>query len=58
MLLDVIKDIAIICASIAAVYGVNSWRRESIGKRQIELCEEVLARISHGRRCIGPENLG
>lgn len=30
-------------ASLAAVYGFDAWRREHVGKRRIELAEEVLA---------------
>ena len=33
---------ALIAAS-AFVYGVSAWRRESVGKRRIELAEDVLA---------------
>ena len=43
--LENISDIAVIIASIAATYGILSWRKERdefTGKRNIELAEEVL----------------
>ncbi len=38
----VIASIAALCASLAAIYGINSWRREYRGKKLAELAEEVL----------------
>jgi hypothetical protein len=37
------QSVAVILASLVALYGINSWRREVIGKRRMELAEEVLA---------------
>lgn len=37
-----LKDISIIIASVTAIYGIGSWRREFKGKRQAELAEDVL----------------
>ena len=37
------KTIAIISACWAIISGVGAWKREFIGKRRIELAEEVLA---------------
>ena len=34
---------AIIAACLAIISGIDAWRREFIGKRRIELAEEVLA---------------
>lgn len=42
---DILQNIAIIVASITAVYGIISWRREHIGKRKIDLAEDVLCSI-------------
>lgn len=39
----VLQSLAVIAASFVAFYGINSWRRELVGKRRIELAEEVLA---------------
>lgn len=41
--LDVVQAGAVIVASLVALYGINSWRREYVGKRRMELAEEVLA---------------
>ncbi len=37
------ESASIVVASFAAMYGFDAWRREHIGKRRIELAEEVLA---------------
>ncbi len=42
-ILDIIESIAIIIASLSAIYGINSWRKEMKGKKEYELAEEVLA---------------
>jgi len=34
---------SIILASLFAIYGIDAWHREFVGKRRIELAEEVLA---------------
>ncbi len=39
---SVIRDASIVIASITAIYGINSWRREHRWKKQSELAEEVL----------------
>ena len=41
--LEALKQISIIIAMCVAIYGIDSWRREHIGKRQIELAEDTLA---------------
>ncbi len=41
--LEIIEKAAIIIASITAIYGINSWRRETTWKRKYELAEEVLS---------------
>jgi hypothetical protein len=38
-----IRDISLLLGIWVAIYGIDSWRREFKGKRQIELAEEVLA---------------
>ena len=35
--------ISVVIAALSFVYGVSAWRREFVGKRRIELAEEVLA---------------
>lgn len=39
----IVASVAAIIASIVAIYGINSWRQEFKGKRQIELAEDTLA---------------
>ena len=38
----ILRDIAVIIGIGIAIYNVNSWRREHIGKRKIELAEDTL----------------
>lgn len=45
-----LENVALITASVSAVivscvavYGINVWRREHVGRRRIDLAEEVLA---------------
>lgn len=40
---DILESISIIVAAIAIVIGLYKWRTEYLGKRKIELAEEVLA---------------
>jgi hypothetical protein len=41
--MDFIESCAVIVASIVAVFSINAWRREYVGKRRAELAEDVLA---------------
>jgi hypothetical protein len=38
-----LKEISLLIGIWVAIYGIDSWRREHTGKRQIELAEETLA---------------
>ena len=40
---DVITAISVAIAAIAFVSGVNAWKREYVGKRRIDLAENILA---------------
>jgi len=40
---QILQSISVIFGAIFAVYGLNAWRGEHIGKRRIELAEDVLA---------------
>ena len=40
---DVITSLSVAIAALAFVAGINAWRREFVGKRRIELAEDVLA---------------
>jgi len=47
-----IGSVAATVASIVAICGINSWRREFKGKRRIELAEDVLALFYQARDAI------
>src|SRR5262245_28690225 len=40
---------SILIAALSFTYGVNAWRREHIGKRKIELSENVLSLFYEAR---------
>jgi len=42
---EVINSISAITAALSFLYGINAWRYEYIGKKKIELTEEVLAKF-------------
>lgn len=42
---EILQGLAVTGASIAAVIGINAWKREHLGKRRIELAEEVLVHL-------------
>ena len=54
--LQTIETISIIVASWAAIggiiYGLNTWRREYIGRRKLQLAEEVLTLFYEARDAI------
>lgn len=41
--ISILRDISIVIASLTAIYGIGSWRREYRGKKQAELAEDVLS---------------
>lgn len=43
--MEILQAISIIIASFAAVYGIIAWRNEHLGRRKIDLAEEVLCGI-------------
>lgn len=43
VLLDVVRTLATLAGVGVAIWGVNKWRREQVGKRQCELAEDTLA---------------
>ncbi|MBI4472006.1 MAG: hypothetical protein HY646_05020 [Acidobacteria bacterium] len=47
-----LRDVSIIIACATAVFGIDAWRREFRGKRQIELAEETLALFYEARDAI------
>lgn len=40
---NVAQSASIIFASLVAIYSIDAWRREFVGKRRMELAEEILA---------------
>ena len=42
-LTGILRDISLFIGIWVAIYGIDSWRREHTGKRQIELAEDTLA---------------
>lgn len=49
---EILSSIAIIIASVTAIYGISAWKREFRGKHQIELAEEALALFYEAREVI------
>jgi hypothetical protein len=47
-----IKELSLLIGIWVAIYGIDSWRREHTGKRQIELAEETLALFYEARDAI------
>ena len=47
-----LKEISLLIGIWVAIYGIDSWRREHKGKRQIELAEETLALFYEARDVI------
>jgi hypothetical protein len=46
---DVLQTVSVVVACATAIYGVDSWRRESLGKRKMELAEDVLSMFYNAR---------
>jgi len=51
-LATLLKEISLLIGIWVAIYGIDSWRREHKGKRQIELAEETLALFYEARDVI------
>jgi hypothetical protein len=49
---SLLQSISVICASISVILGINAWRREYVGKRRIELAEDVLTNFYEARDAI------
>ena len=49
---EFLKDLSIIVAACTAIYGIGSWRREYVGKKQAELAEEVLCLFYEARDAV------
>jgi hypothetical protein len=51
-LAQIIESISVIIAALAFAVGVDAWRREHIGKRKIELAEDVLTHFYEVRDAV------
>jgi hypothetical protein len=49
---ELVSNIAVIVASGTAIWGINAWRREFKGKRDMELAEDVLCLFYRTERAI------
>jgi hypothetical protein len=52
-IVDLFGNIAVIVASVTAVWAVSAWRREFKGKRDMELAEDVLCLFYRAERAVG-----
>ncbi len=54
--ISTLQSISVILASVitagTVIYGISAWRREYVGKRKLELAEEVLALFYEARDAI------
>jgi hypothetical protein len=54
--ISILESVTVILASLIAsgtvIYGINAWRREYLGKKELELAEEVLALFYEARDAI------
>lgn len=50
--IDHIRDVSVLIGIWVAIYGLDSWRREHTGKRQMELAEDTLALFYEARDAI------
>ncbi|MGI9306619.1 MAG: hypothetical protein ACR2P5_04865 [Gammaproteobacteria bacterium] len=51
-ILETLRDLSILGVAGMAMYGLDAWRREHTGRRQIELAEETLALFYEARDVI------
>ena len=49
---EIFRDFSVIIAAWVAIYSIDAWRREYIGRRQLEIAEEVLALFYEARDAI------
>jgi hypothetical protein len=52
VIVDSIQAIAAIVVAVVAIWGVNAWRREHVGRRRAELAEETLALFYEAEQAI------
>jgi hypothetical protein len=47
--IDILQSLFVIATALVALVGVNEWRRQTLGKRKIELAEQVLTSFYEAR---------
>ena len=52
--IEILTLISIPVGICVAIYGINTWRREHVGKRQLELAEDTLALFYEAADAIRP----
>lgn len=50
--LQLLQAGSIIFAAATTIWGISAWRRETLGRRKIELAEETLSAFYQARDCI------
>src|SRR5258706_15614439 len=48
----VLQNLSVIIAALVAMFGIDAWRREHVGRRRMDLAEEVLALFYQARDVI------
>src|SRR5271169_357821 len=51
-IVQILQSVSVIFACLSIILGVDAWRREYIGKRKIELAEDVLTLFYQARDAI------
>lgn len=51
--MEIAQNISVITACLAIILGVDAWKREYVGKRKIELAEDVLTLFYQARDAVG-----
>jgi hypothetical protein len=51
-ILDTVQALSLVVAAWTAIYGLNAWRSEFLGKKRIDLAEDVLVRFYEARDVI------
>ena len=52
MTIAVVQSVAITAAAVAAFFALNTWRKQLVGQRKVELAEQVLVKLYMARDAI------
>ena len=47
-----LRDLSVVVAALTAIHGISAWRREYVGKRRVDLAEEVYCLFHQARDAI------